>query len=246
MTSAQDFLNQCVADDCIIKFPDVQLDLTVYEEVKATLEAVQGKWKRGKGFIFPYPVKPILELIQSGRRPSWRKEYAFFPTPQGLAHELLQWADIQPNETILEPSAGMGAIVDNVPERFRSQITCVEINPLCCEVLENKGYNVINTDFLTWETDQQFDKIIANPPFNKSIDIDHVRKMFSLLKSGGRLVTITGCGWTYGDIPRKKREFRDWINNWDDGSKDVFDIEPGAFKSSQTMVPSKMVIIDKY
>lgn len=140
----------------------------------------------------------------------------------------------------------MGAIADCVPEQYRGNVTCVEINPLCCDVLTNKGYKVINADFLTWETDQQFDKIIANPPFSKSIDIDHVRKMFSLLAPGGRLVTITGCGWTYGETPRKKREFREWLYGGDGFDSDIYPIDAGAFKSSQTMVPSKMVIIDKH
>ena len=48
-------------------------------------------------------------------------------------------------------------------------------------------------DFLNpseWATAFKYDRIIANPPFTKNQDIDHVMQMWNFLKPGGRIVSI--------------------------------------------------------
>ena len=38
----------------------------------------------------------------------------FFPTPESIADEMVETADIQPGMRVLEPSGGMGHIADRI------------------------------------------------------------------------------------------------------------------------------------
>jgi hypothetical protein len=116
----------------------------------------------------------------------------FFPTPAELAMKLVALANIQPGDTIMEPSAGLGHIADAITELHPDNtLLLCEINSSLAEALEVKGYTVRHDDFLNVS---QFgaspDRIIMNPPFEDLQDIDHVYHAFHLLNTGGRLVAI--------------------------------------------------------
>jgi selenocysteine lyase/cysteine desulfurase len=64
--------------------------------------------------------------------------------------------------------------------------------------------------------------------------------MFSMLKSGGRLVSITSVSWTTG-TQKKQVAFREWLNNH---GAVVFLNEAGAFKSSGTTVATATIILN--
>jgi hypothetical protein len=74
-----------------------------------------------------------------------------FPTPPDLADRLIELADIRAGHTILEPSAGTGALLDALqhkPLDYIGGLSVVEINPRLAEVLQAKGYTVRCADFL--------------------------------------------------------------------------------------------------
>jgi hypothetical protein len=82
---------------------------------------------------------------------------------------------------------------------------------------------------------------VANPPFSKNQDIDHVMKMYDLLKKGGRLVSIMSSHWKTSKN-KKETEFREFIKKT---KATVKDVEAGAFKQSGTNVATVIVVIDK-
>lgn len=125
--------------------------------------------------------KAVRELVEY-------KIPGFFPTPAELAQKVIDWADIRPGQDVCEPSAGCGHIAELVPKS--TNLVCVEVNHTLANILINKGFNVVYTDFLTWQPDKSFDHVVMNPPFENSQDIDHVTKAFSLLKPNGNLVAI--------------------------------------------------------
>ena len=84
-----------------------------------------------------------------------------------------------------------------------------------------------------------FDRIIANPPFNKNQDIDHVKAMYRRLRKGGVLVSITSKHWQVSNN-KKETEFRSWL---DEVGADVEEIENGAFKESGTMIGGLIIKI---
>jgi len=85
-----------------------------------------------------------------------------------------------------------------------------EINPWLCRQLRKQGFiNVIEGDYLEYETNVKFDCIVANYPFEKSVGKKKtqaiwpkfVEKSLSLLKDGGIVSQIHPDGWRnpYGD-----------------------------------------------
>jgi len=142
---------------------------------------------------FDYPVKYVIaEIIRTGMLPE-QKSHQFYPTPVGLAEEAVAWAEIGPEHAVLEPEAGQGGIADHLP---KERTTCVEISPLHCKVLESKGFNTIQGDFLEWMPAQRWDRIVMNPPYADGRAEAHLRKAASLLQPGGILVAVLPAGFS--------------------------------------------------
>ncbi|RSK45485.1 class I SAM-dependent methyltransferase [Hymenobacter rigui] len=100
--------------------------------------------------------------------------------------------------TILEPSAGSGAIVDELTawldrEDYHSRsgkqnVYCCEADPELRAVLHDKGYKVIANDFLTYRGDHFFDLIVMNPPFSNGDR--HLLKAWDVVAAGGDVVCL--------------------------------------------------------
>lgn len=166
----------------------------------------------------------------------------FFPTPKPLVDRMVEEADIQPGETVIEPSAGKGNIADVIKEQYPDNpLDVVEWNASLNELLGEKGHNVVGTDFL--QTSRTYDKIIMNPPFEKGQDIDHIRHAYSLLNDGGRLVCIMSEGPFFRN-DKKSTDFREWLDEVGGVSEQL---PEGTFKSSErsTGVNTRIVVIDK-
>lgn len=123
--------------------------------------------------------------------PKNQKEESFFETPKHIAKQLINIASIKHNEKILEPSAGNGAILKHLPMiPHIDSVFCYEINPTRYNILKLNGNNVIGRNFL--ECKETFDVIIANPPFAKMQDVDHVNHMIKCAKR--KVVSVMSAG----------------------------------------------------
>ncbi|MDP1771967.1 MAG: hypothetical protein Q8L15_06760, partial [Methylobacter sp.] len=71
----------------------------------------------------------------------------FFPTPAGIADEMIDAADIKEGMSVLEPSAGMGHIAERIREAG-VEPDVVELSNSRRELLEAKGFNVVGRDFM--------------------------------------------------------------------------------------------------
>lgn len=110
----------------------------------------------------------------------------FYPTPNHLISRMWLKCKRQPRN-ILEPSAGKGDIVDYLKEKNKYharniKIRCIEIEPDLQSLLRGKNYDVIDSDFLQYTGNDQFDLIIANPPFNEGDK--HLLKAIEIMYSG--------------------------------------------------------------
>lgn len=254
-------LNACTIHGNNVKLPEEQLDRKEYEQVKKALEDIGGKWKGGKiaAFVFDYDPTDRMTQLQGGEKVNLKKEYQFFATPAGLADKLVEIAEINDPCEILEPSAGRGAIIEAIHRKFPTlTVDCFELMYENLNYLLNDfsidhdirilltGHNkesdftkiveLISTDFIA-----KYDRIIANPPFTKNQDIQHVMMMYNLLKSKGRLVSIMSEHFIFADDAQSK-QFRHFLTTV---KSDVYDIPAGTFKESGTMVKSRIVVINK-
>jgi predicted RNA methylase len=185
--------------------------------------------------------KEIREKEQNLR---WQKIPGFFPTPKPIVEKMMDEADIQEGDAVLEPSAGIGDIANGIKARG-SNPDVVEINPSMRDILQAKGHNVVSDDFLSYDANKKYDKIVMNPPFEKGQDIDHVRKAYGHLKPGGKLVAIMGAG-TFSNSQRKTTAFREWLEEVGGESEQL---PANSFKGKdafkETGVSAYMVTIEK-
>lgn len=233
-------LDSCRVENGVVFLPDVQLDRKTYTDVNKCLESIGGSWNRKvKGHVFnDDPTELFDNLMLTGEITDWKKEFQFFETPKNIVTEMIDWAEIEDNHMVLEPSAGLGAIADQIS--IKSRVVCCELNAINKSKLEGKGYKVAADDFLQYNEDG-FDRIIMNPPFSKQQDVDHILHAWDLLRAGGILVSIVSESPFFREN-KKSVEFREWL---EENDADVIELDPGAFKESGTMVKTRLIKVVK-
>jgi hypothetical protein len=243
MQTKEEILKKCTIIKNVVQLPSGQLDRKLYQEVAKSLELIGGKWKGGNIFGFQFQSDPteLLFEIANGEKRNLKKEFQFFATPDDLADYLVELADIKWNNTILEPSAGQGAIIKAIERETSDMIIdyceLMDINRIFLNKIKHAHF--IGEDFLKIPKGNMWNKIIANPPFRS--DVIHIRKMYECLKSGGRIVSIASKHWQLSKN-KTETEFREWL---DEVGAEIIDVEPGKFKESGTMVGSVIIIINK-
>ena len=119
-----------------------------------------------------------------------KKKTQFYETSPLLAKIMIEMANIQENESVLEPSAGMGAIAKFLPKRA----VCIEKDLAFSNFLKGSGFQVVFDDFMEYPLENKFDVIIANPPFlhknQTGADVVHILKMLLHFK---RCIVVIAC-----------------------------------------------------
>jgi predicted RNA methylase len=118
----------------------------------------------------------------------------YYPTPNSLISKMWGKVDLRKVSRILEPSAGEGHIVEFISKKQRGHrgtydVFCIEIDPRLQAILRDKKTecraslcSVIDSDFLAYSGVDQFDLIIANPPFDDGAS--HLLKAIDVMFSG--------------------------------------------------------------
>ena len=161
-------------------------DKAAVAEAEKVLMAI-GAVKAGRHWQFDYdPTEVLDQVVCSGCIPD-HKSHQFYPTPESVAALAVELAQIGPEHTCLEPSAGQGGLADMMPS---TRTICVEISDLHCQILKAKGYATVQADFLKFTSDNPFDRIVMNPPFSEGRWHAHLQHAASMLAADGRLVAI--------------------------------------------------------
>ncbi len=160
-----------------------------------------------------------------------------FPTPPDVAARMVQLAEIEGGQRVLEPSAGTGNILDAIKRRAAAsqgvEIVGVEINPTLGGRLNADDCAVVIGDFLSCEASTlwgEFDRVVMNPPFENAADVKHIEHALAMLKPGGRIVAICANG------PRQQERLRPRASSWED-------LPAGTFAG--TGVRAALLVIDK-
>ena len=246
-TNVLSILSASRVDGNKVFLPNVQLDRKSYQDVNKVLDALGGKWsKKEKAHIFnDDPTEQLEEVIMLGRvekKKNPLKELGFFPTPNDLARYVVNQADINHDHFVLEPSAGSGQLLKALNTTDKDIHTvCYEINPDMQEGLLELADEVFISDFLLAIPEPKFDRVVMNPPFNKSrADIHHVLHAFKFLKGGGRLVAIMPSSITFRN-DKLTNEFRDMVLSFGQ----IEALPENSFKESGTLINTVLVTLNK-
>lgn len=191
-------------------------------------------------------------------RTNSREGVDYFATPEPVGYKMVQWLQSKPGQSLLEPSAGDGAIARWMPDNTYNTVVepSRELTP---KLMRNvAGAKVFENTFENFDLHNKFDGIAMNPPFGKGKDrggklaIEHIAKAYKHLKDGGRLIAIIPDGpacqtrfdkWFYGNPEAKRKEYRGIA----DGvlMADIH-LPSVTFDRAGTNVNTRMVVIDKY
>lgn len=172
-----------------------EIDRPVYEQVDRALKEMGGRWngaKRVRAHVFLYRIEEYMrQCLAAGEYPS-KYEQGWFPTPPALAMQVLDLAGICAGHTVLEPSAGSGALTREIARRG-GVVDAYEIDERRADVLREQGdaRRVFAADFLAqdpMEYAEGFDRIVMNPPFGNGLD--HIKHAIGFMKDDGILVSI--------------------------------------------------------
>lgn len=254
MQTKIEILKACTVSGNVVTLPAGQLDRKLYQEVAQALEKIGGKWSRKHlGFLFDRDPSELLSEIQTGVKRDLKQETQFFATPPDVAEWMVRELMYTGGSSILEPSAGEGALIDAFLKenggKAGIELSYIEKDEHRNKFLRDKYTGRMNfyhihpddNDFLNLK-DSTFDYILANPPFSKNQDIDHIRKMWDCLKPGGRIVTVASTHWQISG-GRKEKAFKKWIE--DEVEATIYPLDNGRFKSSGTMVNACILVLDK-
>lgn len=122
----------------------------------------------------------------------------FYPTPGKLAGKMFSFIDMKKVNSVLEPSAGKGDLIESFlsyyrkrhyfEREFREGIDVIEIDSNLQHILTGKKFRLVADDFLSFNTNKRYDLIIMNPPFSNGDE--HLLKALELQKSGGQIVCL--------------------------------------------------------
>lgn len=239
-------------------------DRKLYQKTAKVLTSLGGTWsKKDKATVFDDEdaESAVREACETGAYIDFKKHFQFYETPDRVIEVMFEELDIKPRETaytVLEPSAGHGAIIKALAAKSTGDTmfscTAIEVDPEKHKVLEELTGSphqilgqLVSEDFLKCSPEKfgYFDYVIMNPPFTKSQDVQHVRHAYEFLKPGGKLVAVMSPGFTY----RKDMThvlFREWLYGIvSSGRAWHYPLPDNSFRSSGTNVRSMLLYIQK-
>ena len=237
----------------VFRLPTGQLERKLYTDVAKVLKALGGKWDRSRqGFpVTPAFGEALAEALSSGVAVDKDREAGFFATPHALAVHAVEQVGIgDPDDLILEPSAGDGALLRemvalHLPASML-QVYAVERDQGRYDQLKEEfpAAQLFNDDFLAmapkWaKVGTLFNRVVMNPPFGKDQECKHVLAAISLLAEFGTLAAILPNGVEFretGLAPQLRAAVADLGGRF-------FPLPEGSFKAAGTGVNTCLLVI---
>lgn len=165
---------------------------------------------------------------ENGTAPVAVSAYQLFQSPPDLADRLVALLELPQGARVLEPSAGLGRILDALQPYHPREVVAIEMASDCARELyrqERAGVTLRQVDFLRTlpEDIGHFDAVAMNPPFHNRSDIRHIRHALDFIGPGGRVAALMM------DTAHREAAFRHEAAEW-------IHIPPGTFKAEGTGV----------
>lgn len=198
-----------------------------------------------------YEIQPTI-----GQRSSERiaKQQYSTPIPMGFLADMFAW---DMGKEVLEPTAGTGMMVINVPA---AKVHANEIDPVRLEILRGMGFAEVTDQDATepFPADRKYGAIIANPPFGSSgqekvfdgktfTKLEHIIALNALeaMKPDGKAAIIVGGNMEYNPNGSIKTDAKFWHFLYDHYNvKGVIDMDGKLYGRQGTTYPTRLILID--
>lgn len=198
-----------------------------------------------------YEMQPTIAA-----RSSNRIKMQQYSTPLPMAWNATRFAmSGKKGGKVLEPTAGNGMLVFAVPA---NQVHVNELDETRLDNLREQGFAQVTQQDATepFEGGQQYDVIIANPPFGKSDEVEYDGKMIpgldpqitlnalASMKDNGKAAIIIGGNMEYGNnggLKSMKPFFTYLYDHYN--VKGVIDMDGKLYSKQGTTFPTRMILI---
>ena len=198
-----------------------------------------------------YDMQPTIAA-----RSSNRIKMQQYSTPLPMAWNAAHFAmSGKKNGKVLEPTAGNGMLVFAVPA---NQVHANELDETRLDNLREQGFAQVTQQDATepFEGGQQYDVIIANPPFGKRDEVEYDGKMIpgldpqitlnalASMKDNGKAAIIIGGNMEYGNnggLKSMKPFFTYLYDHYN--VKGVVDMDGSLYAKQGTTFPTRMILI---
>ncbi len=179
----------------------------------------------------------LRDRHDNGTAPRAVSAFQLFQTPPDLAAQLVALLGLAQGSRVLEPSAGLGRLLDALQPFAPVEVVAVETAPQLAAQLfkqDRPGVTLRQRDFLTCTPAElgTFDAIAMNPPFHLRADIAHTLHALAFLHPCGSLAGL--CM----DTHHRAATLRPLCTHWQP-------IPAGAFRAEGTNVPTVLFLIQK-
>ncbi|MFJ5037970.1 rRNA adenine N-6-methyltransferase family protein [Streptomyces parvulus] len=224
-----------------------ELDRPVYEAVDQVLKDMGGRWdgrKKVRAHVFAYRIEEFMrQCLTAGEYPS-KNEQGWYATPPALVTRIVDLAGIRAGDTVLEPSAGAGAMTSEIAKRG-GLVDAYEMDERRADILRAQGdcRRVFAADFLAqdpMEYEEGFDRVVMNPPFANGLD--HILHAAQFMKDDGVLVSVMSQGLMWWS-DRRSEDFRDLV---EEVGGDIEPLPDDSFAISGTKVRTCLVFLPGY
>jgi hypothetical protein len=241
-------LERSATEGNTVRLPEGQLDRALYASVDKVLKALGGKWNRGTGgHVFAAGIgSELADALGAGFAVDAKRTAEQFFSPRAVADKVFDRARLLRGMCVLEPSAGMGALLAE-PLRLECLIIAVEKDEKLAAglvgLLHGLNAGVWPVDFMDWAPGSLpvIDRVLMNPPFGRGKDMAHVERAFGFLRPGGILVAVMSPHWTFA-TDRQAIAFRAFVashlNDWEE-------LPDGSFRASGTDVKTGILTLHK-
>lgn len=137
---------------------------------------------------------PSTAVVDAGTLKAYKQQFNFYATPPEVAARMAQLIDdVGLGARILEPSAGLGGLIQVIKQAIVypiSPIEFCEVQPEFAPILVRLGAVPAGTDFLEYHPGPVYDAVVMNPPYRNRQAIKHVAHAWNCTKPGGRIVSL--------------------------------------------------------
>ncbi len=135
----------------------------------------------------------------------------FYPTPPEVIQQMMHGVDLT-NKTILDPSAGSGAILNYVSQLNGNEKYAYEVEGRLRSILTANKFILLGNDFLNAKKSDvsHIDLIVMNPPFSNAYK--HILHAWDIAPGGCEIVALCNSETLRNGYMRGRRELNYIVN----------------------------------